>query len=283
MTHRIFSCFIPFAVIGVACVSWVSASDRVAVKAYATGEYTIERARDDSGEVQTYFIAEGKYYPGNTNRPGMEEVSFTEIARDLAFHLKRQNFFSETNKDKGDLLILVHYGVTDYDPDYMELRSIDSMDDFGFGGVENDDPLLERSVTEEFQAQLYDMQSINQGNTEEVARKARLLGMDELLDPFTPDQRINELWSMLEEERYFIVLQAFDLPLFRQGEKKLLWSTRYSMRAGAKPFDQAMAELNVVAGEYFGKNMKGLNMKRASDKSNVELGDVEVIEEKNTN
>ena len=113
---------------------WGSAafsSDRIAVKAFATDEYTVDRARDESKKIQTYFIVEGKYYPGNTARPGMEEVTFSQIAQDLAFHLQRQNFFSETNKEKGDLLILVHYGVTDYAPDYMDLRGIDSMDDFG--------------------------------------------------------------------------------------------------------------------------------------------------------
>ncbi len=228
--------------------------------------------------MQTYFITEGKYFPGNTNRPGMEEVSFLEIAQDLAYHLKQQNFFSEENPDAGDLLILVHYGVTDYEANYMEYLNVDSMDDFGFGSIENDDPLLERSVTEEFQAQVYDMQSIHAGSMEEVARRAKLLGMDELLSPTTNDQRINELWAMLEEERYFIVLQAFDLPAFREGEKKLLWSTHYSMHAGAKRFDQAIAELNVVASNYFGKNMKGLNMRRATDKGDVKVGDVEVIE-----
>lgn len=261
----------------------VSAADRVAIKAFATDDYTIERTRNASKKVQTYFIAEGKYYPGNTNRPGMEEVDFMDIAQDLAFNLKRRNFFSETHQDQGDLLILVHYGVTDYDPDYMELRSIDSMDDFGFGAVENDEPLLERAVTEEFQAQVFDMQSLNQGGMEEVARRAQLLGMDALFDPFANDQEINELWAMLEEERYFVVLQAFDLPLFRKGEKKLVWSTRYSIRAKGKRFDQAIAELNHVAGDYFGQNRKGLNFKRTTDGSDVKLGEVEVIESPQTN
>ena len=254
------------------------ASDRVAIKAYATDDYTVDRARDESKQVQTYFIAEGKYYPGNTDRSSMKDVSFMDIAQDLAANLERQNFFSETNQEKGDLLILVHYGVTDYAPDYMEERAIDSIDDFGYGDVVNDDPLMVSAVREEFQAQVFDMQTTNEGNTRALGLKAQLLGMDELFSAKATDQQINELLDMLEEERFFVVLNAFDLPLFRKGEKKLLWSTRYSIRAGGKPFDQAIAELNVVAGNYFGKNMKGLNLKRASDKSNVDLGDVEVIE-----
>lgn len=257
-------------------------ADRVAIKAFATNEYTVTRARDETKKVQTYFIAEGKYYPGNTARPGMEEVGFMEIAQDLAANLKKQNFFSETNREKGDLLILVHYGVTDYDPDYMELYAIDSIDDFGFGSIVNDDPLFEAAFREEFQAQVFDMQSINEGQARAVGMKAQLLGMDEIFNLRATDQQIRELREMLEEERFFIVLNAFDLPLFRQGEKKMLWSTRYSIRAGGKQFDRAMAELNVVAGNYFGKNLKGLNLKRATDDSDVRVGEVEVIET-NTN
>lgn len=256
-------------------------TDRVAIKAFATNEYTVDRATDET-PVQTYFIAEGKYYPGNMDRPSMGEVTFNQIAQDLAFNLKRQNFFSETNKDKGDLLILVHYGVTDYDPDYMDERNIDSIDDFGFGDVENDDPLLVSAIREEFQAQVFDMQTTNEANARELGVKAQLLGIDEIFNQRATDQQINELRVMLEEERYFIVLNAFDLPLFRQGEKKMVWSTRYSIRAGGKRFDQALAELNVVASDFFGKNMKGLNLKRATDKSDVKVGDVEVIES-NTN
>lgn len=259
-------------------LSELHASDRVAIKAYATDEYTVDRARDESKQVQTYFIAEGKYYPGNSDRPSMKDVSFMQIAQDLASNLERQNFFSETNKEKGDLLILVHYGVTDYDPDYMEQRGIDSMDEFGYGDAVDSDPLLVSAVREEFQAQVFDMQTTNEANTRAIGLKAQLLGMNELFSARANDQQINELRDVLQEERFFVVLNAFDLPLFREGENKLLWSTRYSIRAGGKPFDQAITELNVVAGDYFGKNMKGLNLKRASDKSNVDLGDVEVIE-----
>jgi hypothetical protein len=253
-------------------------TDRVAVKAFATDGYTVERARDESKNVQTYFIAEGKFYPGNTARSDMEEVAFMDIAQDLAFNLKRQNFFSETNQEKGDLLILVHYGVTDYDSDYMELHAIDSIDDFGFGSVELDDPLFESAFREEFQAQVFDMQSINHGNTEALAVRARLLGMDELFSITATDLQINDLRQMLEEERFFIVLQAFDLPLYREGEKKMLWTTRYSMSARGKRFDQSLAEMNFVAGDFFGQNRLGLNFKRSSDKSDVKIGEVEVIE-----
>ena len=35
--------------------------------------------------------------------------------------------------------------------------------------------------------------------------------------------------------------------------------------------------MNLIAGDFFGKNLKGLNKKRVNDKSRVEMGDIEVI------
>lgn len=251
-------------------------NDRVAVKAVATEEYTLDRARGES-KVQTYHIMEGKYFPGNTARPSMEEISFMDIAQDLAHNLKKNSFFSETNQYKGDLLILVHYGVTDYDADYMELNSIDSIDDFGYGAVESNDPLFEASFREAFQSQLFDMQSVNDGAAQALGHKARLLGMEELFSSSATDMQVHEMRQILEQERFFIVMQAFDLPAYRKGEKKLLWSTRYSMSAKGKNFGQSIAEMNFVAGEYFGQNRKGVNLKRSTDDSDVKLGEVEVI------
>ena len=71
----------------------------------------------------------------------------------------------------------------------------------------------------------------------------------------------------------------FDLPLLRGGEKKVLWTTRYSIRTIGQSYDQAIEDLNLVAGNFFGKNLKGLISKRATDKSIVEFGKIEVIDQ----
>ncbi|QXD23998.1 hypothetical protein F7C95_19160 [Opitutia bacterium ISCC 51] len=255
----------------------VSAGDRVAIKAFATDEYTIERARDESKKVQTYHIMEGKYFPGNTDRPSMEEVGFMDIAQDLSHNLKKNKFFSETNQAKGDLLIMVHYGVTDHQADFMEMFSIDSIDDFGFQ-TENDDELFEASYREAFQADVFNMQTVNESNAQQLGHTARLLGMEEIFSSGATDMQVHEMRAMLEQERFFIVLQAFDLPLYRKGEKKVVWSTRYSMSAKGKDFGQSIAEMNFVAGEYFGQNRKGINLKRSTDDSDVKIGEVEVID-----
>ena len=108
-------------------------SNRVAVNAQASPMYILERATDPAKKVQSYHVIKGKYFPGNTSDGSMNDVSFMDIAQNLAANLRRQNYLSEPDPGKGDLLIMINWGATDYDPDFMEVAGFDSIDDFGFG------------------------------------------------------------------------------------------------------------------------------------------------------
>jgi hypothetical protein len=84
---------------------------------------------------------------------------------------------------------------------------------------------------------------------------------------------------MLDEERYFVILMAYDIPSIKMGDPKLLWTTRYSIRAIGQNFDDAIKGMNEIAGDYYGQSFEGLNLKRLDDDSKVEIGDIEVIGE----
>ena len=122
------------------------------------------------------------------------------------------------------------------------------------------------------------MQAMNEAGGMDKIFKAKLLGMEELFDDSATTQQVYEFEDMVNEERYFIYLVAFDLPAYHKGEKKVMWTTRYSMRAIGQPFDEAIAQLNTVASHYFGLNMKGMQNRRASDNFEVQIGEIEVIE-----
>ena len=251
--------------------------NRVAVKAKASPEYIKSRAEDPSNKIQTYHVLKGKYFGGNTDDPSMEAVTFLEIAENMAANLRRQNYLTETDPDKGDLLIMVHYGATDYDADYMELMGIDSLEDLGFGSGTDTSEFDEFEAEEAFAADFFAMQSFNEGNQMSMLFKSKLLGLEEMFDERASNQDVYEFRDMVSEERYFVFLVAFDLPAYRKGEKKVLWTTRYSMRAIGQPFDVAIGELNYVAGNFFGKNLDGLYSRRATDDSEVKIGEIEVL------
>lgn len=251
--------------------------NRVAVKAKASPEYIKSRAEDPSNKIQTYHVLKGKYFGGNTDDPSMEAVTFLEIAENMAANLRRQNYLTEIDPDKGDLLIMVHYGATNYDADYMELMGIDSLDDLGFGSGTDTSEFDEFEAEEAFAADFFAMQGFNEGNQMSMLFKSKLLGLEEMFDDRASDQDVYEFRDMVSEERYFVFLVAFDLPAYRKGEKKVLWTTRYSMRAIGQPFDVAIGELNYVAGNFFGKNLDGLYSRRATDDSEVKIGEIEVL------
>lgn len=262
----------------VASAAGLSAKEnRVAVKSDASPEFARLRAGSESKKIQTYHIMEGKYFGGNTDDKSMEGVTFMDIAENLAANLKRQGFYSEPDNNKGDLLIVINYGATDYDADYQELMGIDSLDDLGFGTGTSEEGLDEFEAADAFAADFENIQAMNAAGKMDKIFKAKLLGMEELYNDRATTQQVFEFEDMVNEERYFIYIVAFDLPSYRKGEKKVMWTTRYSMRAIGQPFDEAIAQLNTVASHYFGINMKGMQNRRASDEFEVQMGDIEVI------
>ena len=114
---------------------------------------------------------------------------------------------------------------------------------------------------------------------EERAHSTIVLGMEEAFSNRVSPQDEYELKSLLQEERYFVILMAYDYPSVKRGKPELVWSTRYSIRAYGQNFEDAIKGMNVVAGDFFGKNLKGLSRKRVDDASHVEMGDIEVIDD----
>ena len=254
-------------------------SNRVAVRAEATKDYTLLRERDESAKVQTYHLAKGLFLGGNVGDESLDESSFDRIAEEIALNLKRQNYLSEESQNAGDLLIVVHYGASNFISDEPDAEVFDINDYLPENRKANGE-VYEYSLTKEAIPKIRGLVLPSDRNQfEEEYFRSRLLGMDDIFSMKVTDYEAYVQRELAAEGRYFIVLTAFDLPLLRQGEKKVLWSTRYSIRTIGQDFDQAIRELNFVAGHYFGKNMKGLISKRATDTSLVEMGEIEVIED----
>ncbi len=208
---------------------------------------------------------------------GMEAPSFREIVVDMAVHLAKQNFYPHPEPGKGDLLIVVHYGITDIGHAIDENLGYDTLEDMGV----TDSSGGSFDAIAELESAMSANEAVDRLNDRSSHSAARLLGMEDAYrgHPTIVDSRRRELRGMLEEERYFVFLMAYDYPkILKEGKQTLLWSTRYSIRAAGTPFEAAIKNLNLVAGDYFGTNMKGLAHKRIGDTSRVELGDIEVVE-----
>ena len=238
----------------------VSAINRVYVRAEALDEYLLERAKDDPNRALTYQIMKGKFRSGDRMDPSMDKVGFEEIVQDLSIQLRKQNLYPLSEPGDSDLLIVIHYGAT-WPPDlYVEYGG-----SITGGGID--------TLSWESQNMLDEMS---------MAERARILGMESYddLGRWGYEQRL--LSHLVMEGRYYVVLMAYDYPLIKKGEAKLVWRTRYSIRAIGQSFEVAVKHMNRIASDYVGLNMKGLINKRVDDSSHVSFGEIEVIGEEST-
>lgn len=255
-------------------------ANRVAVRAEATKEYTLARALDKTKKVQTYHLIKGMYLGGNEANEELDEMDFLEIAEHIQLNLRRQKYFPEEDPAAGDLLIMVHYGASFYidDPENPDERDVFDINDYlppvrAASGEVYDFELSKKALPKLMGTVLPSDRNL----LEELYFRTRILGMDDVFSLDVTDYESSVQVQLSNEGRYFIILTAFDLPLLKKGEKKVLWTTRYSIRRIGQSYAQALKELNIVAGFYFGKNIKGLISKRATDKSIVEFGEIEVL------
>ena len=69
----------------------------------------------------------------------------------------------------------------------------------------------------------------------------------------------DDLWSDIEEARYYVVVSAYDFHAATHGGKrKLLWATRVSIRAQGNRFDERLKAMLANAGAHFGQETHDL-------------------------
>lgn len=245
---------------------------RVLVDSFAEKDYLKSKETDEGLVPETYHLVQGKFIGGYISDKTLSGVPFREVAQNLAQQLRSRDYYPAQDKDAGDLLIIVNWGVTQIQADFDELFPTDDEETTSEEGTESDEFLdgAPGSIIEEG------------GYSYSEQTNAALIGFDRALrrkDLGTQDQF--ELQEMLQNERYFMILSAFDWQLMRRtGEKKLLWSTRFSMDAVKVGFDEAHFALSRGAANYFGTNLEGKlgKVNTHVGPGDVETGELEVIE-----
>jgi hypothetical protein len=92
---------------------------------------------------------------------------------------------------------------------------------------------------------------------------ARLMEQD-ILDRRQPvwvrtpilNYRERDLMDFARDERYFVVVSAYDFAALSRGETKLLWRTKMSTRSVGVTMDEAMPALLGAGGPYVGRNLR---------------------------
>ncbi len=293
------------------------ADRRVAVKASAEEDYVAE-SRDDQGnrKVQKYVFLEGTFHAGAIRDRSLENAEIQEVARTLAPYLARQNFIPTDEAGNADIVIAIHWGTTVslkhnqeyvselmyqaqerqqqakeyYEATYgsMEAGPEGELNDREFGDFAQE--LLHQSARQAAEAPDYEWARLASTRSErefENRPTATLLGFGDVLNQDAKRAVMGEdartVNAMLDEERYFVVLAAYDLKnRDDNGTPQRLWVARLSTRSAGTNFTEALDKLGEVGSNFFGENVPDLAIERAprkSQRAEVELGDPIVVED----
>jgi hypothetical protein len=266
--------------------SFARAADPVAVASTSTEEYAQQKFGKGEAKPESYLFFQGKFFGGTVRDPNLEHAQFLDIAKILAENLVRQKYYPTKDQKNADLLIVVHWGVTSiYENPYKQLDTERLYNaQTADAAAQEASPSLDHSALN-LELAIGDLERGTEENS--VAYNARLLGFRRQLANQTQVIDMNsgmtaEELSLREqpsEERYFVILMAYDYRTMKKDQKpKLLWSTRFSIRSPGKSFTKALPEMSKVASSYFGQALDGLKQETPdAPKGKVELGIPRVV------
>ncbi|WP_221032074.1 hypothetical protein [Actomonas aquatica] len=286
------------------------ANRRVAVKATAEDDYVAERYDANGNRIaQTYVFLEGTFHGGAIRDRSLERAEIQEIARTLAPYLAEKDFLPTDDAGNADIVIAIHWGTTvslKHNSDYVSELMIQARDrqmeaqefyqntymEDGEETIPTDyaQGLLQDSARQAAEAPDYEWARLASTRSErdfENRPTATLLGFSDVLNRDMSRAVMGEdartVNAMLEEDRYFVVLAAYDLKnRGEDGTPQRLWVARLSTRSAGTNFTEALDTLGEVGSNYFGEHHPDLAIERKPVKvqnAEVEVGDPIVVED----
>lgn len=255
----------------------------IAVSASAVPNYV--RPLDGEGKPvpETYIFSKGKFMGGNTADAKLKQVSFEDITRMLATNLTKQNYFPTKDVPSANLLLMVSWGTTQvyYNPDSVTAddRMNAALTEYKNSAAANNgdaDPgALNQAMNEQNNA--------NFSAKSAVALNSSLLGYKPTLQKeqskvvvSAAEMTMNE---ELNEERYFVIVMAYDYQYMKKEHKsKLLWTTRISVRSPGNNFVEAIPALAEAGAKVYGRQVDGLLRVNPGERGGrVDYGDLKVV------
>lgn len=283
------SAILRFALVGTVtlCVlesTFAAKTARVFIDSEASVNYKDVKEEDEGAKYETYVFIKGNFYDGDYADKSLRSASFEEVATTLAENMKQRNYYPSSSPSEGDLLIVVHYGTTSVEQDLEELFLLDSTDPYaqeevGIGGFYSGGSEEEAGYSEVYSDDFVDLADLNDfgaDNTsqhQDIMRNNRL-GISKALN--RKNINTNEEFDLrveMQDERYFIILMAYDYRKLRSTkEKELLWTTRFSVPSIGTNFEDAYPALARAASAYYGTSLE----KYAKTSTHFGTGTVEI-------
>ncbi len=258
--------------IGILACLRAAADPNVVVSAAANPEYTARKYGDGTTTPETYVVMQGNYFEGYTVDRSVDRVPFRRIAEIFAPELAKRNYWPARTTQEADLLIVVHWGTTNPPPSNQELRAQTSV-------LPSYVADTELNIQSRYYGAPNDIASVMMGElngevvnvrrfaaleigTDQLANKSRyerialLLGYarPELRQLMTIPVEWNSFQTNLREERYFIILKAYNLHASTPAERsRAIWTVWLNMSSPGNSFQTALDRMSAVAADYVGR------------------------------
>jgi len=288
----------------VASTPHLSADSHVTVTANATPAYLQRKFAGPEPVAESYVFMKGQYHDGVTRDHSIERMDFRQIAEFLALQLARSKYFPTRDPKTADLLLVVHWGTTkprftsDVQTSYPtasvspdSARSSLQMTDMIMSG-ETDLLGATSSFADNTNGVNLSQFDDSVELTEFVDRaqaewsNAELLGYTKQLRQFsqkaTPSTEDNMLRANLGEERYFVIVKAYDLhaTVAPGHRRRAVWSVYMNIRSPGNNFPTALNLMGLAASGYFGHDTNGVQtVEPASRSSSVTLAPLIILGE----
>jgi hypothetical protein len=261
---------------------------------------------DGSFKPETYVVGNGGYAGGTQPIEAGDDVSFPAIVRLTAAHLASKNYLPAKDGKTADLMLVISWGKTIPFNDAPERASTDavfaSMNNLraanshvkeveGQGqlqrtadGIQSVSRSLRDANADALEGMLYEIQMLDNFRTKANERNARLLGYaKEIMDGDNPSRfagngtNYDDLISDVENERYYVIITAYDYKVATQLRKsRVLWTTRISVQARGNRFRDSLATMLANAAGRFGENSGRLI--RQYHQERINLGELKFLE-----
>jgi hypothetical protein len=285
-------CLLLLALSGQAARAATGDEEIVAVSSRASKGYARTKLPDGSFQPETYAFGNGGHVGGPMVDDTIDKLDFMDVARVVAVPLAERQYLPAKDPQKTNLLIMVYWGMTAGTKDTVNSQAYQNAQysqslapppppppPHGAANTSSAPATAQGIDVESLQM----MMVANRQRDDADMKNAMLLGYDsELIATKGLENTAlrgyhNDLIEDLEDNRYFVVLMAYDFPtLMKEKKHKLQWETRISLRQRGHDFGKSLPAMASYASRYFGEETDGL-VRNPVPEGHVEVGEVKTV------
>jgi hypothetical protein len=263
------------------------ANDITAVAGRASSDYVRVKLPSGKYAPESYAFGNGGTWSGQKADLSIDKMTFLDVAHIIAGPLATKSYIPAKDPTATKLLIMVYWG-TSHAPEHAtnsngytnlqaaqdNLLQIESATHAGKPSynagqtqraANGPAEAQVKAAEDQFMTAMSAVAAENAARDKEDALNARMLGYDSWWEETKQfqgnfaDYKRQDMLNELEEDRYFVVLMAYDFQiLWKQKKHKLLWETRFSIRQRHHDFDKDLPAIAQYASKYFGQDTNGL-------------------------